>query len=234
MLADRVQETTTTTGTGTLNLAGAVAGFQSFVAGIGDGNPCYYLIQDDNAWEVGIGTVTDAATDTLSRTTVLASSNSDSKISIATSGAFVGNVDPADFLNPDGSEWPAASQAEMESSSAVNRIVTPGRQQFHPSAAKFWVVFTGTGTVTIRASYNVTSITDHGAGKYTVTIATDFSSANWCAQAQIEWETGGVTGGRICGIENGGQAAGTVRIQCVDQTAAIDFPSVFVCGYGDQ
>lgn len=74
--ADRVKETTTTTGTGTLDLAGAETGFQGFVAGIGDGNTCYYCIADGTDWEVGIGTVTDAATDTLSRDTILASSNS--------------------------------------------------------------------------------------------------------------------------------------------------------------
>ena len=83
-IKDRVQETSTTTGTGTLNLAGAVDSFQTFVAGVGDGNTTYYAITDGNgtAWEVGIGTVTDASPDTLSRTTVLASSTG-SKISLS-------------------------------------------------------------------------------------------------------------------------------------------------------
>jgi hypothetical protein len=78
MFADRVKETSTTTGTGTLDLGGAATGgFQTFVAGIGTGNRCYYCIQLTSAseWEVGIGTVTDAATDTLTRETVLGSSN---------------------------------------------------------------------------------------------------------------------------------------------------------------
>ena len=58
VLADRVQETSTTTGTGTLTLAGAVAGFQSFAA-IGNGNTCYYTITNAaGSWEVGIGTYT--------------------------------------------------------------------------------------------------------------------------------------------------------------------------------
>ena len=73
--ADRVKETTTTTGTGTYTLAGAVVGFQTFVAGVGNGNTCHYAITDDTNWEVGIGTVTDAGSDTLSRDTILASSN---------------------------------------------------------------------------------------------------------------------------------------------------------------
>lgn len=76
VLADRVRETTTTTGTGTVTLAGAVLGFQSFSA-IGNGNTTYYTIAGigTSEWEVGIGTYTSSGT-TLSRTTVLASSNS--------------------------------------------------------------------------------------------------------------------------------------------------------------
>jgi len=74
VLADRVKETTTSTGTGTITLAGTVAGFQSFSV-IGDGNTTYYTIagQGNSEWEVGIGTYTVSGT-TLSRDTVLASS----------------------------------------------------------------------------------------------------------------------------------------------------------------
>lgn len=74
-LADRVRETTTTTGTGTYNLAGAATGFQTFVAGVGDGGEAPYCCTDGTDWEVGVGTVTDAAPDTLSRDTIIASSN---------------------------------------------------------------------------------------------------------------------------------------------------------------
>lgn len=90
VLADRVNETTTTTGTGTLTLAGAVDKFQSFAA-IGNGNTTYYTIahQSANEWEVGIGTYTSSGT-TLSRDTVLASSNSGSLVnfSAGTKNAF--------------------------------------------------------------------------------------------------------------------------------------------------
>lgn len=82
LYADRVLETSTTTGTGTYSLAGAVTGYQGFVAGIGGTNSCFYCAMDVDAsgvpqggWEVGLGTVTDASPDTLSRTTILASSN---------------------------------------------------------------------------------------------------------------------------------------------------------------
>ena len=85
VLNDRVKETTTTTGTGTINLAGAATNFETFVAGIGDGNTVYYAIvhQDQPEFEVGLGTVTDATPDTLSRTTILSSSNSDGLVSFS-------------------------------------------------------------------------------------------------------------------------------------------------------
>jgi hypothetical protein len=81
-LNDRVKETSTTTGTGTFDLAGAETGFESFVSGVGDGNQTYYAISNDGTaeFEVGIGTVTDAATDTLSRDTIISSSNSDALV----------------------------------------------------------------------------------------------------------------------------------------------------------
>jgi hypothetical protein len=78
---DRVKETSTTTGTGTFDLGGAVSGFESFVTAIGNGNTTYYSIVNENGeFEVGLGTVTDAATDTLSRDTILSSSNSDAAV----------------------------------------------------------------------------------------------------------------------------------------------------------
>ena len=73
--ANRVYETTTTSGTGPYDLNGAATGYQTFVSGIGDGNTCYYCVTDGTDWEVGLGTVTDAATDTLSRDTISESSN---------------------------------------------------------------------------------------------------------------------------------------------------------------
>lgn len=83
VLADRVKETTTTTGTGTVTLLGAVTAYQSFSA-IGNGNTTYYTIagQTGSEWEVGIGTYTSSGT-TLSRDTVLASSNSGSLVSFS-------------------------------------------------------------------------------------------------------------------------------------------------------
>lgn len=83
VLKDRVKETSTTAGTGTLTLAGAVSGFQAFSA-VGNGNTTYYAIVDaaTGDWEVGLGTYTSSGT-TLSRDTVLSSSNSGSLVPFA-------------------------------------------------------------------------------------------------------------------------------------------------------
>jgi hypothetical protein len=81
VVKDRVQETTTTTGTGTITLAGAVTGFQSFSV-IGDGNTTYYTIAGTSQFEVGIGTYTALGT-TLSRDTILESSNSGGPVDFA-------------------------------------------------------------------------------------------------------------------------------------------------------
>ena len=85
VINDRVKETSTTTGTGTFDLAGAETGYESFVAGVGTTNTTYYAIELNSAgeWEVGIGTVTDAATDTLSRDTIITSSNGDAAVNFS-------------------------------------------------------------------------------------------------------------------------------------------------------
>jgi hypothetical protein len=89
-LANRVQETTSTSGTGTITLNGAIAGFQNFNAGIGIGNTTSYVIFDPtaNVWEAGIGTL--ATSNTFARTTVLSnSSGTTTQISLAGNTANV-------------------------------------------------------------------------------------------------------------------------------------------------
>ncbi len=80
VIADRVRETTTSTGTGTLTLGGPYSGFQAFSV-LGNGNTTYYAIVDPTtgSWEVGIGTYTSSG-NTLSRDTVLSSSNADALV----------------------------------------------------------------------------------------------------------------------------------------------------------
>ena len=85
ILNDRVKESTTSTGTGTIDLDGAIGGFKTFVAGIGTTNRTYYAIvgRTTTEFEIGLGTVTDASTDTLSRDNVISSSNGDAKVSFS-------------------------------------------------------------------------------------------------------------------------------------------------------
>jgi len=89
VLNDRVRETSTDSGTGTLELAGAVTGWETFVAGVGTGNTTYYAIHEEGTanWEVGLGTITDASPDTLSSRTPISSSNSDSAVDFNSGGS---------------------------------------------------------------------------------------------------------------------------------------------------
>lgn len=126
-----------------------------------------------------------------------------------------------------GSGLSAASQAEMESASSNTVAATPGRTQYHPGVAKFWVNFNGTGTVAIRTSHNVTSITDNGTGDYTVNFTTAFSSADY---AYCISQSSGTGDSVLSAI-----AAGSLRF-ITQNTAgsAVDPAYVTAAGWGDQ
>ena len=113
VLANRVKETTTTTGTGTVTLLGASTGFQSFAV-IGNANTTYYTIagQTTSEWEVGIGTYTSVGT-TLARTTVLASSNSNLVVtfSAGTKDVFV--------------TYPSSKSVNLDASGNATALGTP-------------------------------------------------------------------------------------------------------------
>jgi len=84
VLNDRVKETTTTTGTGTLTLGGAVTGFETFAAGVGNSNTTYYAVTlpGSSEFEVGLGTLSGDSS-TIARTTVISSSNSDNAVNFS-------------------------------------------------------------------------------------------------------------------------------------------------------
>jgi len=104
VIADRVKDSTTTTGTGTVTLSGTAAtGYQNFSV-IGNGNTTYYTIagQGTTEWEVGVGTYTSSGT-TLARTTVLSSSNSGAAVNFSAGTKDVFVTYPSEYANFSGS-----------------------------------------------------------------------------------------------------------------------------------
>ena len=142
VLNDRVKETTTTTGTGTISLAGAETGFETFVSGIGTTNKTFYAIElPGNAeFEVGIGTVTDASPDTLSRDTIISSSNSDSAVDFSAGTKNVFCTFPASR---------AMSPGMVANAFVVNQSSTISEDQTLDSGVLAGpVTITGTQTIT--------------------------------------------------------------------------------------
>lgn len=82
----------------------------------------------------------------------------------------------------------SAAQDQMEAGTVQNRVITPSHQQYHPSAAKAWVVF-DMDPSTIHGSYNVSSITDNGIGDFSINFTVEFSSANYSYALSSEDET---------------------------------------------
>jgi len=135
----------------------------------------------------------------------------------------------------------AASVAEMEAGAALDKYVAPGTQHWHPGHPKCWgVVTVSAGTPTLAANYNLTSITDTATGDIVFTVATDFSSVNWCCQHSVEIITGAfaVATVRDSHVKFGTLAAGTVSLQCIDKTTTTnllkDPQSWHMVGLGDQ
>jgi hypothetical protein len=126
-----------------------------------------------------------------------------------------------------------AVQAEMEAGSDALRAVTPARQQFHPSAAKAWVNFNGTGTLAVRASYNVSSVTDNGLGDYTINFTVAFSSADYGYTGNAAVSTG--AGGFVFAPFGASPTASAFRILTSNFAGATsDVAFVSMAFFGDQ
>lgn len=127
----------------------------------------------------------------------------------------------------------AATQSQQEAASSTTTFVSPGRQQYHPSAPKAWVkVSNPSGTPVITASYNVASITDNGVGDITVNFSTPFSSANYSISGSARYNGG--DGISVCPHNSVAPAAGSCRLVTVKGSGIlvdVDFSAQF---YGDQ
>jgi hypothetical protein len=145
-ISDRIKETSSTTGTGTYTLAGAVTGFETFTANLSNSDTTYYCCTDNTDFEVGLGTFTTSGT-TLARTTILASSNSNNAVSW---GAGTRTV----FCT-----LPAAKTIILDASgnTTIGGVVTIGSQLIMPdvTSAKI-LVADGTSYQEVAVSGDVT------------------------------------------------------------------------------
>lgn len=159
-----------------------------------------------------------------------ASGGAPTELSAGTSGYFLKTQGGS--ANPVWAEVTSISQANqsaIEGETNEDTYIPPDLVKHSPGVAKFYVKFNYSGTVQGTA-YNTTSVADNGTGDLTVTIADDFSSANWVAGYTTE-----TAYTRSTNIESGGQAAGTLRIRTTDNNGtASDGNYAHVFGLGDQ
>lgn len=169
VLADRVREQSATTGTGPLTLSGAVIGFQTFSAAIGNGNTTYYTISNPGTseWEVGIGTV---GAGTLARTTILASSNAGSVVSFSAGNKDVFVTYPAEkSVNEDAAGVVniaslVATTADINGGTVDNTAIgsaTPSTGAFTSLSASSQItstVTTGTAPLVIASTTKVSNL----------------------------------------------------------------------------
>jgi len=197
VVKDRVQETSTTSGTGTLTLLGAVPGFQSFAA-IGNGNTTYYTIYDNVAqvWEVGIGTYTSSGT-TLSRDTVLSnSSGTTSPLTLTGNTVSVFVTYPAEKsvnLNASGNvtalgtvtsgTWNGSTIGVAYGGTGVTSSSGPNSVVLRDANSNITINRLNQGTQTITAAAGVTNLT--AASQYNQTLVGTTVGGTWDVHGYI-------------------------------------------------
>lgn len=206
VVADRVRETTSSTGTGTITLGGPYAGFQGFSV-IGNGNNTYYAISDPNtgAWEVGIGTYT-ASGNTLSRDTVLDSTNSGSLVNFATGTKDVICTQPAErAVYVVGSNVVSTNSATVPNSLLANSSITINSST---------VALGGTTTITASTPQTLTRGTyltgDNFNGSAATTWAVDADTANTAGKVVARDSSGNFAAGTITASRFSGPLTGAV------------------------
>ncbi|MCA9840861.1 MAG: hypothetical protein KC475_01985 [Cyanobacteria bacterium HKST-UBA03] len=122
-----------------------------------------------------------------------------------------------------------ATATEQQSATATDKIVTPARQQQHPSAAKAWISFTGTGTITINEDYGVASITDNGTGHYTITFDTAFAATTYAMAGQAYISANGL--GTVFATS---KATGSCTVKTWNESSYADANTVDCVFFGAQ
>jgi len=126
-----------------------------------------------------------------------------------------------------------ATQAEMETGTALTSFVTPGRTQYHPGVAKAWIARIEANGTLVQKSHNVSSVTDTGTGDRTVVWNTDFSDGEYSVASTIAGGGIGSTTGFHAYAANG--TAGSSQIQIVDSSSgALADINHSVQAFGDQ
>jgi hypothetical protein len=124
-----------------------------------------------------------------------------------------------------------ATPAEVEAATA-DKYPDAALLKYHPGVAKAWVQFNGTGTVAIRASYNVSSVTDNGTGDYTINFTTAFSSANYGFQLSAAES---LTGAGFAWLRTDAPTIGAFRLITTNFTGTLtDCQYVSAVFFGDQ
>jgi len=245
VVKDRVQETTTTSGTGTLTLLGSVAGFQSFSGSIGNGNITFYTIYDNTAqvWEVGVGTV---GAGTLARTTVLSnSSGTTSPINLPGNTSSVFCTYPAEkSINYDANDVATIGETLGYSDTGIigsfastvagyNQVVVQNKSTATNASTNFNVSNDAGTSGSNYAELGINSSTFVGTGSfniagasYVASASTDLTLGTYGAYS-IHFVTNSNTTDAMTIYNNGGVSLGTFGNPGIKNIAA----SKFVPGY---
>ena len=245
VVADRVQETSTTSGTGTLTLSGAVVGFQTFSTAIGNSNTTFYTIYDPTVydWEVGIGTV---GAGTLARTTVLSNSaGTTSPISFAANAKFVFCTYPAEkSINYDANGVATIGEVLGYADTGIigsfastvagyNQVVVQNKSTATNASTNFNVSNDAGTAGNNYAELGINSSTFTGAGSfniagasYVASASTDLTIGTYGAYS-IHFVTNSNTTDAMTIYNNGGVSLGTFANPGINNIAA----SKFVPGY---
>lgn len=244
-------------GTTDWTVASAVTGYKTpATAGAVAGRVYKYRAESANLsqWEEGQGAY---STGVLARTTVLANSSGDtSKINFTTAPQVAIVAMKEDLISIEETNAfttaqktqarsnieafgtaEVATQANQRAASSIATVVTPGRQQFHPSAAKAWCISDGAATPGVLASYNISSLTDNGVGDTTFNFATAMLSANYAVNASMKTGVTFTSPAATRSIDVILLTAAGVRIATGYWTTSggggIDYP-IYMSVFGDQ